>query len=487
MYNLIIALGFAFLSSPANAKASCANVAEKMDTAPVCPAVGTILSDNFPALAVTVSDTDGGADFVDEFVGKVLQAEGQDPPQIFLNVTQKNMERVQAHVKALAKTPQQSEKWLSALTRINSKYSLNWQQDYLQDFANPKTGLPEMRYVSGYERGVPHTDSLFSQLSKVAKQCGIQTGKPLPFIPSKEEDNIAGTYGGNLESLPADLCMVGTDHFEHQKDWDKYSRAVCGNRKTGVLKPPTSWLEVGHTDEIFKAITVPNRTPPCNVAYLIASPRKGLEILNAKREEKAFSMKSRLSFKQAEDYFWATQSLDIICSQHLALRSNKVVHPTRTSASNKKDDPRPCQDMTNAEFLRANQSLEKYNELVQSEMDQFRKDVEAELKRVQPSCEPDFIEVPDLFSGDLIKGKNGKLKLDRETGESIFPNPTNAVLLSPTLISSEPINPAFKTYLKEEYQRRGIKAEFVDTLFAHQMGGNLHCSTQVMRYCKPRN
>ena len=41
--------------------------------------------------------------------------------------------------------------------------------------------------------------------------------------------------------------------------------------------------------------------------------------------------------------------------------------------------------------------------------------------------------------------------------------------------------------MKTEYQKRGIKARFIDTSnYAHAGQGNLHCVTHTIPICQPR-
>ena len=90
-----------------------------------------------------------------------------------------------------------------------------------------------------------------------------------------------------------------------------------------------------------------------------------------------------------------------------------------------------------------------------------------------------------FFGGQIVQGKNG-MELPNAMGLSILPNPTNAISVNDTIITPDPSNAAFKKYLEEEYRKRGLNPEFVDTWdYAHQGSGNLHCATNTNHICRP--
>ena len=81
-----------------------------------------------------------------------------------------------------------------------------------------------------------------------------------------------------------------------------------------------------------------------------------------------------------------------------------------------------------------------------------------------------------------------KMKIDPRSGRSINPNPTNSVLLNGTLIFPQQRNELFSNYLKKNVADvLGLKSDSVNTWqSAHTNDGNLHCSTNTFRYCRPK-
>ncbi|WP_413944716.1 protein-arginine deiminase family protein [Bdellovibrio sp. HCB-162] len=245
---------------------------------PACPTTGsTLLSENYPIMAATVSDYEGGPEWVKSYVTKVMKAQPQKPPQFFLHVTSETYESVVAELRKQAPSPQVADQWIKGLTRVEGNNRWNWQQDYFDNFYNPKTGQPVLREVQGYGR---HGDSYTSMINSTAKECNIHAGVLLENTQYK-----SGHSGGNIEAVNG-LCLLGADHFTNN-EWDSYAKSTCTNMEAAV-KTPSDFLKVGHTDEMFKTLKDPSQKPPCDFALAFASPKKGLEVLKGNPDGKVF-------------------------------------------------------------------------------------------------------------------------------------------------------------------------------------------------------
>ncbi|WP_374080325.1 protein-arginine deiminase family protein [Bdellovibrio bacteriovorus] len=245
---------------------------------PVCPTSGsTLLSENYPIMAATVSDNQGGSAWVKSYVTKVIKAQPGKPPQFFLHVKPETYEELVAELRKQAPSPQVADQWIKGLTRVEGQNRWNWQQDYFDNFFNPKTGQPVLREVQGYGR---HGDSYTSMISSTSKECNIHAG------PLLENNNYkSGHSGGNIEAVNG-LCLLGADHFKGD-EWFSYAKSTCTNMDAAV-KTPSDFLKVGHTDEMFKTLKDPSQKPPCDFSLAFASPKKGLELLKANPNGRAF-------------------------------------------------------------------------------------------------------------------------------------------------------------------------------------------------------
>lgn len=465
-------------------------------SAPLCPENSQILPDTYPAMAVSVSD-EAGPKFVSTFVEKSLLAQPLNPPQFLLNVTAETYGSVVDHVDKLAKTDEQRQKWLSALSRVESAYRTNWQQDYYQGSFDAKTGLPILRFVKGYEdrgqgTGATVTD-LFAEIVRQMSAHGIWEGSPIGEGSASNRRLPSGAYGGNLEAAPPGICVVGDGDFRDEENWMTYAQSGCGNASP-LVKAPTSWLAVGHTDEIFQSVPLPTQAAPCNFALALASPRKAVELLKQAPQERAFDLPQDFDQKAKSDFFrsgvshplFGAATIDQVCGDYLDAEAKRKGRKDWWSAAASTTDWSACAAITNQQLLAQVESFgENLNARIQDKLDEFRSHLKTAVRERLPTCQLDFIEVPNLFWGTLDNA--AQKKIGRAQAGSIFPNPTNAVILGTTNILPYPFNRAFKDYLSKEYTKRGIQVDFVDTLYAHRRKGNLHCSTQVIRYCRPRD
>lgn len=500
--------------------AECPEWIKSKRSLPLCPEGKEValLPETYPIGAVVVSDfgaiTKSDPDYTVDVVDKVLKGAGEETPLIILPVRKETMAKVKSHIDSLPMRQDLKERWKSQLIQIPTQ-AYTWQQDYMQPFINPQNGKIVLREVEAYRSYQEHSAGSFQKIVEATKGCDIEEG---PKLKSKEL--VGGNMGGNIESLPAGICLLGDDHFSDEATFKSYADQVCGKSPDDRVKVSTAWLKVGHTDEIMKVIRNKNQKAPCDFSIVLASPQKALELLKKNPKEPFLSFSSRsqespgeLTSRRIREHY----GLNLICRKWLEKkndsqgpgesRSNKTKGITkhfnfpRFSFFNKafaeervKGDE--CSQMTNEDVYRLfseDKNFKDYNQLVQAEMDRLKGDIQLKLKKKLPACNLDFVQVPDLFfGGELVEDEFTENKMEgsqlpARMGHSVLPNPANSISVNETLISPEPSNKTFKTYLQEEYKKRGLKPEFIDTFdYAHQGNGNLHCSTSTMHVCRPR-
>ncbi len=489
---------------------------------PECPQGVSVLPETYPAAAVLVSDTGySGRDekFAQGFVEKVLLAAGNQPPLVLLPVSDSTYASIRARVRALAGNNPERAAWLGSLRQVPG-IAYTWQQDYFESFAGTN-GQPVLRPVFGYYNKGPddvtgvHGAELFQNVMRSARSCGFTEGLALRD-PGTEQ--IPGTSGGNIEALPGGLCLVGDDSFTvdtEDRHWNAYAEQACGPDKRNRIKVPTSWLAVGHVDEIMRLVPNQNRPAPCNFSVSLASPRKAIELLRAQPndmfldfpevpgESPAVTKTRRSSQHEPLSRFCGIANSQSSPPKSPGRRQNELppvmrgvwnllFFPWAQADTGGPDPTLGCSSSTNQAVVSAWDrdagQLRSYNELVQAEMDRLRELLHGKLKERFPQCEPDFIDLPNLFMGEaLVEGENGARSLPRHTGKSILPNAANAVSINNTVISPEPGNAAFREGIEAAYSAAGIQPEFIDTFdFAHQGQGNLHCVTHTIHTCRPR-
>jgi hypothetical protein len=515
---ILICASLISVANAANENSECpAAIMNQTENLPTCPE-GGLVPETYPVGALVVSDIGNAgpeSGFAAEVVTKSLMATGENNPLIILPVTDSTMDRVRTRIDELPISETLKEKYKKSLVQIKSG-SYTWQQDYMQPFVDPKTGKIVLREVDRYSKmaGRGRLESSVKDIVSLGKACGFTQGPPL--ITSGEE-LPSGAFGGNIETLPSGICLLGDDNFKKPGAWEEYANQVCNQDPENRIQVPTSWLAVGHTDEVMKLVRNKNGKAPCDFSVAIANPDKALELLR-KNPKEVFLDFSNIRGVQTgsltKDRINQSANMLELCKKVRDLRQNSQPDAKSRSEggvskifqlesllfthaqagafiSGPSFDLKDCENMTNDEVYRVystDPALKVYNQLVQEKMDALKLEVTKKLKAKLPQCETDFIDFPNLFSGGIpVEVEPGKNQLPKAMGGSLLPNPTNAISINDTVISPSPSNASFKKFMQDEYSKRGLKSEFIDTYeYSHVKGGNLHCTTNTFHICKPR-
>lgn len=513
----------AFFGSSSTASSPVCRAHDPTDASvPPCPPrtgekTQLIAENYYPAMAVSVTDQ-FGQDFFVSFVMKALRAQPDRPPQFLVSAGSGSMSELKAAIEKEAPDAKTRERWLSALTSISGK-TWEWQQDFYQPGVDPKTGRPVLREAtvfretmasSPYFSWIPRIGNLiagtpFENVAKAASDsCGIETGDEIPYSGSPQ----VGHKGGNIEATVGGLCLIGDAAFSNFQ-WTDLAEKSCG-KASRALRVPTQFLASGHADEVIATIRAPNRKAPCDSVILLASPRAALDALAKDRQSPFLSFSGATEAQHAERYLSENLQYAYLCREVLgylrahprtpqnppapARRNKKVTWltmavPTALAESAQETATgEDCTRITNGDvwdyFSKSKSDLAKTNELIQSQMDAFKTTLAKRLKAVQPACTPEIIDAPDLFTGHVYES-GGTTRLGQAWSRSIFPNPTNSTQFGSTLIAPDPGNSAARADLKKKLDDLGVQLETIDTTALHSQVGNIHCATNVIRYCRP--
>lgn len=456
------------------------------------------------AHTIVLSDVGHSYEYVLDFVLRVAQIQPDHVPYFLINSPPQVIARLRGDLTVLNRfdliekihgVDSQEE---TEMPGEFDSYYYEWHQDYFKPQFDRTSGQPVARLTPHY----PSDSTLPEELTKALKQVKISVIKPDDSITAHN-----GLSGGNIDMLPGGVCVVGDSDIP-DADWESDARAVCGP-DARLVKAHVNWTRSSHIDEILKV--VPNfNVAGCGYSVLVPSPRVALRLLENNINEKSFS--SPLPLPPNFSYHLSRVSgLSILCTiDQYKIDEERLIEPHEEPGAHlpnarELDYPSPdgglayadefpeaCSHLTNKRLLHAyNRSTEMklYTRYAQAALDELGHQIVNELKMANPSCKIDLLEIPGLFIGKLIvdhKTETMSLAPGFEfSGYSVFPNPTNSILLRQTLMMSVPYNPAFERYLKEQLNKRGIKIEWFDTLLSHEALGNLHCTTQVLRSCLP--
>lgn len=366
MSKFFSALPMLFLSISLFAEPNCPDVSK----APKCPTSGSILlDDTYPVQAFVISNAayrqgPSSVNVTRDFILNIFDAYNvNETPNVILpvwsedsfNDVKKSLRQKLTEMKMPA---EEIELRLKSLTHYQAP-NYTWQQDWFESFIDKKSGRPMLRQLQSYERGTNGPEAA-KQMASTSK-CPIVGGEPLRAdYPNSEEENDfftknpdasavigksfgSGEMGGNIEGAPGGLCLLGDNMGNAMKT------EICGDLKN-VIEIKTSWLRVGHVDEIFKILPTfyqDGRPKECQFSLMVASPRKALELM------KESSAKKRKFFEHTPSYADAnlqkqSDNLRAINSKKLCLHYNKKVKEKieRLNPNNRKDT------QTKSAFLR---------------------------------------------------------------------------------------------------------------------------------------
>jgi hypothetical protein len=489
-----------------------------------CPKSGSILPETYPVMAVSVSDQstdqyEGDYAWIESFADEVYRAQPESLPLIFVNASHENFLRLQNHFATLAgaspETRAQMRKnlrWVAAtgvidndiLGRQTVPVTLNWQQDLFRGFFDRSTGLPVVRINSDY----PEIGNLANQTAEAMRACQIQVG---PALQSTAQN--VGTRGGNYDVVPGGICVVGQSDLS-ARDWASFAQDVCGGLT--AVAAPTSWPRSQHLDEVFKVVPDLSANGSCGFALMFASPSRALQLLKAHPNDEAFDFAS-MSDSQFDDATLQSKQnngANIVCGVYQNLVWNKL-HPewatAPSSMRSREPSGRPllqplsnrhrrypsetnisCLHLKNSQLLAAldgDPVLKQYTQLTQTVMVNFEHELYQQVKAKHPGCSIKVIEAPALFVGQLTAPErlhaSGLANGNESSGFAIFPNLTNGDVIGRTVLLPDSHNPLFNRDIAQSFKPLAVTLRWVDTFNEHLAQGNLHCSTQILRYCRP--
>ncbi len=514
---------------------------------PLCPESGDILPPWYPAAAITIAEDFSlwspeaerafGTDrkqLLADTVEKFWKAQPGKPPQVFLNGSPATREWL---IKELARRGLAKSDAIAKGITLNpdmvQTHPWTWQQDMFQESFDAASGRPIMREITPYfGRGTKRIAR--TTIARMQQQCGL---KPAPSIHYSAPPQ-SGFAGGNIEGFPGGLCVVGSSDLS-RKAVSEYFPLACGE-KSKIVEIDTGYLSPGHVDE-FVAV-VPNRKKEgsCAFAILVASPLKAVDVLQAEPEKRAFHVKGA-STAELENRIEAHGGWTKVCSLHHQIQKSRS--PEKRKRANDKtvsslgssrrspasdseglekrraallselrkrigrelmidqkfDESLPrnyfrkdCAEMTNADVLNT-MSVDEgrrypawdFNMTVEAaQMGNVQVLREAIQKQI-PGCNPEIIAVPQIFQGKTLPVSGSPFSVPR-SGSALNPPPTNGVLIGNRYFMPDPMNESMREYNRKVFEKLGLELEFVDTYSLHRAYGNLHCATNVARYCRPR-
>lgn len=508
---------------------------------PYCPESGaTLLDETYPTQAFVISNqpympTKDSKKVTRNFVSKVIaNYDYEKVPQIILPMSNKaDYDVLVSEIKnQLTQKKISEEKITAILGQISYApiQSYTWQQDWFESFVDLKTGAPSVRQIDSYNRVSTDAGKV---LTDAGAQCSLKQGDNIqeaysPRASAKGPEDVSfgsGEMGGNIEGAPGGFCLVGDNQGSF------FSNQFCGN-PDNVIQLQTSWLAVGHVDEIFKIIPTQyndGRPKECEFALMAASPKKAMSLMSNPQQgqipfmdldlanpekDPAESRATRTSIRMSGNYITCEYINDIVKKRPGGIKtlpaSSKTVllklifgvaHAQDLSDEEKmlNELQKNCADNIDQisnfeiqEMMKLDKRFTTLNTAIDESIEKDKALIKSKILSRLPQCAQyyDELDVPNIFYGGytMPNPTTGKVELVKPGGTNSFlPNPTNSVLMNKTVVFPDTGNNLFNGYLKDEMKKRKIKSDFISSWdYAHLGSGNIHCSSHSIPHCRPR-
>ena len=333
-----------------------------------------------------------------------------------------------------------------------------WMQDWGEFVGYGRTAAGEMVYGIYY---VNRNRGLKEVVQEIAKILNV------PVIYSASETESGGNYGGNIEITPDSVLFHGDSMDEEQVN----QFGLYGQEKKVELW--TSWLGVGHVDEMLSVIPSNHRSqypanytgPRLNYSMITADPMLGLETIYSYNGPQTTISYASEPYSDEETTYEIAKIKQVI-----------------TYFAEENGTFESCQQDPRFEFKYCD--LVDFNMLVSNQV--IEPNIVA-LTNATPTTNDDFIRVPQLYRPTYqYNPYTGKYQYTG--GVSFLPGTSNMVVLRDHVIVPDPTFDVFKTEITRLLNQKlggtslNNKVHYIlEKEEYHDLWGEVHCGTNVMR------
>jgi hypothetical protein len=506
--------GVASVAAPTD---RCPAWAREKGGAPPCPKGSQVLPDTFPALAHVVSDdfnphygnwppnpnipywTEIKSKMALEFTMNALQTSDPKTPLFFLPVHDDTFALIRSAVEAqTAADPEKRKRWLGSLIHMKGP-AFVYLQDPMKAVRGKEPGTVEIRPIPAHLAAkAGETFRVETFTAEAQKICPlIRPGAPIELASGEKYGD--GHAGGNIVGLPGGLVTHGANQRP------EFTAQYSGGRENEV-DVDTSWLYVGHADEVLNTIANPSEKEPCDFAIAIASVRKAMELLSDEsRKNDPFiegAPGSKVVTQEKETAYRTEFSLWWLCNPLSDYEDElrKTAGKPRMTPDENKAFINACYQKKTGEVAQTIKDFPQFSvtyELVQKRIDAVQAVVKKRIEEKLPACKDKvkFVEVPVLYQPMYkpipLKGSKPddpiekRFALAKSAVRAWLPNLVNGVPSGRSLISPFPHSKAFREYMQKTFKKMGAENPYADDYYyAHMGSGNVHCATHTMRLCQ---
>lgn len=419
------------------------------------------LSSAHPASGIFVG-YEGNESFIADLIGILRRQQ----PQIVLNiVVRRNQEQElrrllqRVYVGSGMLGPQVNV--ISVNLANSDETSIQWQQDIMElgmirSGARSQIGLVEYPYSRAEGVG-----------ARIANQCGFDAGESggslhamqiLSNLPGMDQ---SGNWGGNVEMFPGNVLVTGSNINPVLRA--NFERSANASRPVTSIPVNVDWLSVGHADELFNVVPVPNVPAPCNFAILYSSPAEGLRVARQSESEMPLEPRVPENFR-VEEVPVSISNGPVDCISQLP--GPNANSPLQAGSVLR------CRPMIEAN--------ETYERLIQVDLSRLRNAVSTQTgcSRVRT------VPLPVIYRPERA-GVAGRQPYGSslDLAVALNPSPVNSLVINNTVIMPQQPNAAFRSTIERRMRALGISPSFINDNVYHFGFGEVHCGTNVVRSC----
>lgn len=307
------------------------------------------------------------------------------------------------------------------LVEVNSEIGSNdiWMQDFAEFCASIENGkaVPAIFDV-GRGRGLDGFAKWFAEAWQ------------LKYFNNPSNAHAGGDYGGNIEVTPDNILFHGDTMTPACRNF-----LLENGYKGREIQLNTSWLAVGHIDEYM--MIIPTKFSPCGYSLVRSDPWYAMELLKSASPSDFEGM--------PEPY--------------------KSFLPRVQAALN---DPQAWKETKEALFIELNR---KIGEIIEENVGKFVQ----EVRNITGDSER---EIPTVAWPNLFRSED---QANMKRCVAYTPGVVNHLVLRDHLIVPDPFFPPFRKMVEARFRSQGNKVHFLNDLAYHDLMGEVHCGTNVVR------
>ncbi len=409
-----------------------------------------LMSNNNIPKKVIVVRNGGTAPFVDDLIDTIQTINDEsDRMNIKLHVITTSSAAASSF-----KSQLQAQGLYDSLVEINSRFFTadQWMQDWGEIAVAEVEGQEDLQPLildSNRGRGLAGLPKVFADLWDA-------------YYIKNPARGSKGDYGGNIEVTPDNVLVLGsTSTPKLRKLFDKHGY----KNKRAILD--TSWLIVGHVDEYVSF--VPNASVDGGYTILKADPSLAFDLIkNASAEQLS---------KTNPEYRSTIREL------HAKLNSFN-----KSMANIREFDLSSEADILKWKFGKGLMSEEESEQKIRLDqlialnreisllIDSNIEILKERIKQVTGTPDRKFsvISLPTIF-----RGRKSGNTLSRCV--ALLPGVVNMLVLANHLVIPDAQMPMLNDYIRKTLNRVSLRSHFLDDMAYHNLAGEIHCGTNVMR------